>query len=174
MKKKDIWISITVIAASALAFNVYWLRKGSIEIDAGGANAELQLHSNWLSEATVISGTEIAEIGARVHRPQRLSLSMKQDGQTWRIDSNGPWADLSEIRTKNNQTTTLRLGPPFLVKPSISKSGSLIAINYAIVGQAGEQYQNAARKNGRAVIAAELTIVDETGNVLDSGKFKYG
>ena len=174
MKKKDIWISIGIIAAAALTFRLYCLGKGLVEIDAGGATAELEIRGSLFNKTTMSTGTGPWRVRGRVHRPQRLSLSMQQEGQNWRIDSHGPWGHLSRIKLKNNQTKTLRLGPPFLIRPNISKSGSRIAIDYAIVGQAGEQYQNLATKNGRPVIGAELTIVDETGNVLDSGKFKYG
>ena len=174
MKKKDIWISIAIIAAAALTLCLYWQRKGFIKIDAGGANAELQLHSSWLRKATIISASEPSTISAQVHRPQHLSISMKQDNHTWQIDSRGPWGDLSRIKVKNNETTALRLGPPFLLKPRVNKSGSLLSIDFTIIGQAGEQYENFVRKNNQAMPGAKIKIVDEAGNVLVNDKFKYG
>jgi len=99
---------------------------------------------------------------------------MKQGGNTWQIDSRGQWGDLSTIRVKNNSTTVLQLGPPFLIKPKVRKSGSRVSIDFAVIGQASEQYQNVARKNNRSVPAAKAKIIDETGNVLASGKFEYG
>ena len=174
MKKRDIWISVAIIAAAVLLVYSYSQGKGQIKIDAGGAAATLQLRSGWLSKATISSGAEPATVSGRVHRPQRLSLSMKQDSNTWQIDSRGPWGDLSTIKVKNNDTTVLKLGPPFLIKPKVPKSGSRISIDFAVIGQAGEKYQNFARKNNRAVPAAKANIIDETGNVLASGKFAYG
>ena len=174
MKKRDIWISVAIIATAVLAFYFYSQGKGQIKIDAGGAIATLQLRSGWFGKAAISSGAEPATVSGRVHRPQRLSLSMKQDSSTWQIDSRGPWGDLSTIKVANNNATVLKLGPPFLIKPKVRKSGSNVSIDFAVIGQASEQYQNFARKNNRAVPAAKANIVDETGNVIASGKFEYG
>lgn len=174
MKKKDIWISLTIIACSGLTLLYYTQRKGYVGIDAGGADAILQLKSSLLDHATITSGGEPAVIGARIHRPQLLSLSIKQNGHTWQIESRGHWGDLSKIKVRNNEATALRLGPPLLIKPTIRKNGSLLYIDYTIIGQAGEHYKKSITKNNRAVTGAKIKIVDETGNVLESGKFKYG
>lgn len=174
MKKKDIWISIAIIAAAALTLCLYWRRKGSIKIDAGGATAALQIHSSLLRKVTVTSEAEPATVSAQVHRPKHLSISMKQDGYTWQIDSRGPWGDLSRIKVKNNETTTLRLGPPFLIRPIVKKSGSLLSIDFAIIGQAGERYENFVRRNNKAMPGAKVKILDEAGNVLVNDKFRYG
>jgi len=174
MKKKDILISLAIIAASGLSLLYYSQRKGFVGIDAGGAEALLHLNSTWPTSAIIASGDEPAAISARIYRPQLLSLSMGQDGHTWRIESRGPWANLSKIKVRNNEATAIRLGPPFLIKPEVKKNGSIISINYAIIGQAGEQYQNFITKNNRAVTGAKIKIVDETGNVIKSGSFKYG
>jgi len=175
MKKKDILISLAIIAASGLALLYYSQRKGYVGIDAGGANAQLHLRSSWLTSTINASGDEKpTAIRARIYRPQLLSLSMGQDGYIWRIESRGPWGDLSKIKVRNNEATAIRLGPPFLIKPEINKNGSLLSVDYAIIGQAGEQYENFITKNNRAVTGAKIKIVDETGNVLESGSFKYG
>ncbi len=174
MKKRDIWISVAIIAAAVLAFYFYSQGKGRIKIDAGGAAATLQLRGSWLSKATISSGAEPTKVSSRVHRPAQLSLSMKQGSNTWRLDSRGPWGDLSTIKVTNNNTTVLRLGPPFLIKPKVRKSGSNVSIDFAVIGQASEQYQNFARKNNRSVPEAKAKIMDEAGNVLATGKFEYG
>jgi len=174
MKKKDILISLAIIAASGLTLLYYSQRKGFVGIDAGGANAVLHLSSSWLTSARIASNDEPAAIGARIYRPQSLSLTMRQDGYTWRIESRGPWSNLSKIKVRNNEATALRLGPPFLIKPEVKKNGSIISIDYAIIGHAGEKYQNFITKDNRAVTSAKIKIVDETGNVLKSGIFTYG
>lgn len=174
MKKKDILISLAIIAVSGLALLYYSQRKGFVGIDAGGAEAVLHLNSSWLTSARIASGKEPAAIGARIYRPQLLSLSMGQNGQTWRIESYGPWSGLSKIKVRNNEATAIRLGPPFRIRPVVKKNGSIISIDYAIIGQAGEQYQNFITKDNRAVTGAKVKIVDEAGNVLKSGIFPYG
>jgi hypothetical protein len=174
MKKRDIWISVAIIAAAVLLLYLYSQGKGRIKIDAGGAAATLQLRSSWLSKATISSGAEPTKVSARVHRPAQLSLSMKQGSNTWRLDSRGPWGDLSTIKVTNNNTTVLKLGPPFLIKPKVRKSGSNVSIDFAVIGQASEQYRNSIMQNNRRVPAPKLKIVDEAGTVLASGKFAYG
>jgi len=174
MKKKDILISLAIIAGSGLTLLYYSQRKGFMGIDAGGVNAVLHLGSNWFTSATITSDGEPSAIGARIYRPQLLGLSTGQDGHTWRIESRGPWGDLSTIKVRNNKATALRLGPPFLIKPEINKNGTIISIGCAIIGQAGEQYENLITKDNQVVTGAKFKIVDETGNVLKSGSFEYG
>ncbi len=176
MKKRDIWISVAIIAAAVLVLMLFSgsSGKGQIKIDAGGAIAELQLAGGLFSKATINSGAEPAKVSAQAHRPQQLSLSMKQGGDTWQIESSGPWGKLSTISVSNNETTVLRLGPPFLIKPGVRKSGSNVSVVLAIIGQASEQYRNVVRKNNRTVPAPKAKIIDEAGNVLASGRFEYG
>ena len=174
MKKKDILISLAIIAASGLTLLYYSQRKGFVGIDAGGAEALLQLQSSWLTTARIASGDEPAKIGAWIYRPQFMSLSMGQDGHTWRIESRGPWSDLSKIKVRKNEATAIKLGPPFLIKPEVKKNGSILSIDYAIIGQAGEKYQNFITKDDQAVTRPKIKIVDETGTVLKSGSFEYG
>jgi hypothetical protein len=171
MKKR---ISLAIIGVAVLTLCFFTLVKGFVKIDAGGAFAELQLNSILFSTTTITSGTDPYPVSARVHIPQRLSISMKQDGQTWQIDSRGPWGDLSRIKVKNNQTTALRLGPPFLIKPGVRRSSSSVLVDFAIIGQAGEQYQNFARKNNQLIRQAKVKIIDESGNMLTDGRFEYG
>jgi hypothetical protein len=100
---------------------------------------------------------------------------MEQEGHTWKMDSRGPWGNLSRIKVKNDKTTVIRLGPPFRIRPRVHKSASNLSIDFAIIGQAGEQYEKYATKDNHAYYPnAQLKIIDEAGNVLESGKFKYG
>ena len=174
MKKKDIWISLAIIAASAAVVYHYTHGKGYVEIDTGGADATLELQSSLFSNATIHSGAKPTQVRAIVHRPQQLQVSMNQDGQRGQINSSGPWANLSKIKVKNNDPTTLRLGPPFVITPSIHKTRNQISIDFSITGRAGEHYQKYALKNNRSRSGAQLTIKDEEGNVLETGKFQYG
>ncbi len=174
MKKRDIWISAAIIGAAVLLLCLHSRGGGRIEIDAGGAVAALQLRNNWFKSTTITSGAGPASASAGVYRPRRLSISTEQNGQTWRIDSSGPWMKLSRIRVKNFKTTALRLGPPFMIKPKVRRNGSSVEIDFVIVGQAGERYEKFAVKDNRPVRKAKVRIVDETGNIFEAGSFKYG
>ncbi len=176
MNKKALWVLVAVIAAGALILILVSnsSSEGRIKIDAGGAVAELELEGGLFDAITINSGAEPIKVDARTYYPQSVSISMQQGSDTWQIDNRGPWGKSSTIEVKNNETTVLRLGPPFIVKPGINKSGSTVSIDFSIFGQAGEKYQNYAKKNNSRVPAPKVRIVDEAGNVLASGRFKYG
>ena len=148
--------------------------KGQVRIDAGGVDAQLQLKDGWLGQTAVTSRLQTSDLRTGVYNARRVTVSTEQNGQTWRIESLGPWGELSRIRIKRNETTTLRLGPPFLVKPQINRTGSVVSVGYSIVGQAGEHYRSFASKDGSAMPGAKINIVDEAGNVLKTGQFSYG
>ncbi len=172
MKRKDIWISVAIIAVACLAFCFHSQQKGYIRID--GPGAELQLGSGLFSTTKITSGPKPVTLRARAYRPKRLSIAMKENGSTWRIDSRGPWGDLSRVKVKNDETTVLKLGPPLLIMPKINQRSSLVSVDFSIIGQAGEHYGAGIAKNGRRLAAPGLKIVDEVGKVLASGKFAYG
>lgn len=177
MKKRDIWISVAIITAAVLLLYLYSQGKGQIKIDAGRAEASLRVDRGWFSDEALIKSKDgPVMMRARIYRPQRLSISTKQDGNTWRLYSNGPcWGKLSTIKVRNNSTAVLELGQSFLIKPSISKSSSIVSINLSIIGRAGVSYYAAAiTKNGKRLPTPKLKIVDEAGNVLASGRFEYG
>jgi len=145
-----------------------------VRLDVGDASAELQVRNGWFTSTTITSAAGPVEVGTRILQARRLSISQKQNGQTWWIESLGPWGELSRITLKRNETTALRLGPPFLVKPRVSRSGSVVSIDYTIIGEAGEHYRASAIRDGRIVTGAKINIVDEAGNVLNTGRFEYG
>jgi hypothetical protein len=60
------------------------------------------------------------------------------------------------------------------VKSRINRSGSVVSIDYTIIGEAGEHYRTFATRGGRAMTGAKINIVDEAGNVLKTGRFEYG
>jgi len=172
MKKKTIWVSVTVTVIAALIFYYYSRGQGYIKIAAAGV--EMQLSSGWFSK-TKITSEEPVKVNVGVYRPWRLSIAAKQDGNSWRIKSSGPWSKLKRIRVKKEQTTVLKLGPPFLVKTDVRRrNGRMVLIAFSIIGQAGERYSPRVTKNARRLPAPKCKIVDEAGKILASGKFEYG
>ena len=169
MKKQDIWISIAIIAGAILLSFSFIRATGQIEIDAGGASAVMRLRRSFFRGVTISTGKKPATVNAQVYRPSRLRISKQQDGRTWKIDSRGPWGNLSKISVNKNKTTNLRLGPPLLTKSSVSRLGTRISIGLTIIGQAGEHYLPTSTGS-----APKIKIIDEAGNVLASGRFEYG
>lgn len=174
MKKRDIWISIAIVAVAVLLLFFSLQKKGLIKIDTGGAVTTLRLSSSWLGNATINSAAQPCKVSARLHRPQWLKLSMQQGGDKWQLESRGPWGELSTIRVKNNETTVLKLGPPFQIKTKTLYTGSKVSIDFNIIGKAGEHYRNVIMQNNKRASAPKVKIIDESGNVLASGKFEYG
>ncbi len=174
MKKRDIWISIAIIAVAVLLLFSRLRKKGLIKIDTGGAVATLRLSNSWLGNATINSAAQASKISARLHRPQWLKLSMQQGSDTWGLETRGPWGDLSTIRVKSNETTVLKLGPPFQIKTKTLYTGTKVSIDFNIIGKAGEHYRNVITQNNKRAPASKVKIIDEAGNVLASGKFEYG
>jgi len=174
MKKRDIWISVAIIAAAVLFLFLSLQKKGLIQIEAGDAVATLRLNSGWLGNAMISSGDRPSKVSARLHRPQRLNLSMQQGGDTYHLESRGPWGDFSTIRVENNETTILKLGPPFQIKTKALFTGSKVEIDFNIFGKAGEHYSKVITQNNKRASAPGVKIIDEDGNVIASGKFEYG
>jgi hypothetical protein len=153
-------------------FNYYVRGKGYISVDTPGVI--LNLYGGWFDEANIASDEGPAKVNARMYSPEYILIEAKQNDDIWRIDSSGPWGKLENIKVKNTETTRLELGPPFLIKTTVSKSDSSVLVNLLIIGRAGEQYSAAAMKNGKTVARPGLKIVDEAGNLLASDKFRYG
>jgi hypothetical protein len=175
MKKKDIWISVGIIAVAVVAFYFYMQRKGYISVDAGGADAYLQLRSGYLTEVHIGSDSGPVVVPARPSRPERLRIIKKENGSGWQLETTGPWGNLARINVKNRRTTILRVGPPLLIEPTIQRRGSDVSIGLSIIGQAGEQYGvRQVTQDGKQLAAPDVKIVDESGKVLSAGKFAYG
>jgi hypothetical protein len=169
MKKKDILISIAIIAAAALTLWLYLHRTGYVEVEAGGADATLELRSSLFGHVTIQSNAKPTEVRAITYRPQHLGMLIKQGGRDYQFDSYGPWGKLSQIGIENGKTTILRFGPPFRIKPAIHRSGESRIIDFSIIGRAGEEY-----RYSRNASAPKVKVVDEQGNALASGTFEFG
>jgi len=169
MKKKDILISVAIIAAAGLTLWLYLHRTGYVQMDAGGTDATLELRSSLFGHTTISSSAGPTHVRAITHRPQNLKMFIKYGGRDYQFDSYGPWGKLSQIGIEKGETTVLRLGPPFTVKPSIRRSGQNRVIEFSIVGRAGEKYQYS-----RNAPAPKVRIIDEQGNTLASGTFGFG
>jgi hypothetical protein len=177
MKKKDIWISVAVIAATVLAVYFYSQQQGYIKIDAPGV--EMKLRSGWFRSATVTSDSGPVKVRARVYRPERavITVEKKDEAKWWSLMSrNGPWGELERIKVSKGETTVLKLGPPFTVHTDVRRRDPGVSIGLSLIGQAGEHWstQVLAGKGQKRPAAPRLQIVDESRKVLVSGKFEYG
>jgi len=103
---------------------------------------------------------------------QQLGLSSlsltDENGDKWILDL-AKGQSLSRF-----QDSSAKPGPPLLIKTDVQTSGLDVSIGLIVEGQAAEKYVGGAQKNGRWQPPPRFKIVDETGNTLITGAFKYG
>jgi hypothetical protein len=182
MKKKDVIICLSIIAVCVIVISLYPRQTGYIRIETPGV--KMKLGGNWLNSKTVKSSNEPVAINAQIYRPKRIYITQQDGSNKWQLTSYGPWGSLAKISVKRNETTVLKLGPPFLIRAEVrqNKSNSqragglrtLVSVDYAIIGRAGEHYKTYVTKNSRRQTAPSVRIVSDTGEVLAKGKFEYG
>jgi hypothetical protein len=81
---------------------------------------------------------------------------------------------LGNFEIGKNETASFKIGSPFQIKTTAQQNRNTVSIGCTLLGQAGEQYRPNFKKNGIQVSPAVLRIIDEMGNVVYSGRFKYG
>jgi len=81
---------------------------------------------------------------------------------------------LGAFEVRPGQTTSFKVGPPFQIRTSMKKSGRNASVDFELEGQAGELYKPGAEKNKKTAPEPSLKIIDNSGQVVNSGRFKYG
>ncbi len=164
-------VIIALVIGSTLA-----LAGGKSHIVFSTPGAQLQLRYLLVRTMNLTSAPEPIEITARTYTPRRLTLTRKQDNQTWQMTSQGPWGDMGRIVVPSGGTTTLHCGGPFRIVPnlSISRGTRSVNVDFAILGQSGERYSKVITRNGKTVPPPKVRILDEQGKTLASGQFAYG
>ncbi len=143
-------------------------------LDLGNSNVRLKL---WSDAAQQFISNLKSNGPIPAGRYQALFLEWSQiDSQKkeWTFTCYGDIGALSDFEITKNKTTSFKIGPPFQIKTTAQKIGKNVNIDFKLVGQTGEQYRHDFKRNGIRVSAPILRIYDETGNVVDSGRFKYG
>ena len=106
-----------------------------------------------------------APVGGQLSSVSRTDAN----GVAWALDQAGGWPLLS---TEPNGP---KAGPPILVKADVQKVGDReMSIGLVLEGQAGEQYRPVVKRNGTAISAPRLRIVNEAGQVMAQDSFQYG
>ena len=169
MKKRDVYISIAILAVVALGFLFLDNRTGEVRLDAPGM--KLTLRSGFFTSVTIQGDNQPVRIKARRYHPAYLSLE-KGDYQALGSHSFG---DLSQIYVKSGESLSLTAGPPLTLQAVVRHNPSIstASIDYVLHGRAGEQYQYVMKGNSR-ILASDVTIVSEAGDTLASGKLEYG
>lgn len=94
-----------------------------------------------------------------------------------RTDANGVAWTLDQVGGPlvSTEPNAPKPGAPVVVKTDVQRVGEHeVSIGLLLEGQAGEQYRPVVKKNGTAIAAPRLRIVNEAGQVLVQGDFQYG
>lgn len=96
-------------------------------------------------------------------------VSTDKSGAKWVIEPTAaqPFARLRESR--------IELGLPLAVRIDMRRDSSdRVSVGLIIEGRAGERYSPQISRNGERLPAPEFTVVDEAGQEVFKGRFKYG
>jgi hypothetical protein len=95
-------------------------------------------------------------------------------GDGWIFSTLRDTGKLGLFEIRPNETTRIRLGPPFVVKMDVRRvDARTLSICPIVVGCGGEQYRADFHHTSRAP-ERTFKIVDEKGNVLVADKFQFG
>ena len=174
--KKIIIIPVIIVVLIGLIIFYYSQQTGYIKIEAPGFETDLNLSGIWGSKAISVSTSEPVGIRTGTYKPERIVVRLtKASDQWWSIlCRREPWGKLATINVAKGNTTALTLGPPLEIRTDVQRKNRTVSIGLALVGQAGEHYSPQVLTHNGPLPAPAVTIVDESGQELASGKFEYG
>ena len=152
---------------------------GTLAVESNDTTAELRLWSDAADQHLPEGRRWQLPVG-KYKGIYAILRKTDASGDVWTFGSSSSSAftrlgPLEFFTIKPGETTSTRLGPPFVVKADVQKGPSgTVSISLVLVGCRGEEYQAGFRRNNRRAPEREFKIVDEQGNVLVADKFKYG
>ncbi|MHC4591607.1 MAG: hypothetical protein ACYS8L_02805 [Planctomycetota bacterium] len=169
----DAYYSVKVAAdGSSVALQKADPRLGVLDVECPSAMLTL-LGPCGRRQLQVGSGKR--QLPAGKYSARIVTLGQRDDkARLWEVTSYGDTGKLSDFEIREGATLSLKAGPPLQIKPQVSQDARRVRIGLLVLGRAGERYSAAARTDGKVVPAPKLRILDESGKVLDSGRFEYG
>jgi len=173
--KKIIVIPVIVVVLIGLIVFYYSQQTGYVKLATPGVTVGLRgLQGVFWKNLQIGPSTDPVKTHVGQYLALLGSLTMNAGGDKWQTSFYGAQNASLRIIVAKGQTTALEFGPPLNVKTEVKPAGRQVSIGLSITGQSGERYNPKVTKNGKALEAPKLQIVDEAGNVLASGKFEYG
>ena len=152
---------------------------GTLAVEPNDTTAELRLWSD-AADQHLLEGRQWQLPIGKYKGINAILRKTDASGDVWTFGSSSSSAlahpgALDFFTIRPGQTTSIKLGPPFVVKTDVQKGPSGTAsISLVLAGCGAEEYQAGFRRNNRRAPEREFKIVDEQGNVLVADKFKYG
>jgi hypothetical protein len=143
-------------------------------LDFGVANVKLKLWSDAADQ--FLFGPEGSwPLPAGSYSALFIELNEIDSSQNaWTFKSYRDTGPLHDFEVRAGETTSFKIGPPFLVKTDVKQVADRVLIGLNLEGRAKERYRLPVLKGGRRQPAPEFKIVNESGELLASGQFKYG
>ena len=153
----------------------YSQQNGCVKLATSGVIVNLHgLHGVFWKNLQIGPSTDPVKIHVGQYTPLLGSLTANAGGDKWQTSFYEAQNASSIITVTKGQTTILKFGPPLNIKTEVESMGRQVSIDLSITGQSGERYNPQLMKNGSALEAPKIQIIDEAGNVLASGNFEYG
>jgi hypothetical protein len=152
---------------------------GTLTVEANGAAVELRLWSD-AADQHLLQCRERQLPAGKYKAVYAVLTTIDASGRTCTLASNTSSAStrlgpLEYFEIHGGETTSIRIGPPLVVKADVQTTGSGgVSISPVIVGCGGEEYRPALSRGLQRPAPPGFKIVDEEGNVLVQDRFKYG
>jgi len=188
VKIRDAYYAIDIASdGKSLALSRTEPQCGNLTVEASDAAVELRLWSDAADQHLLQSRER--QLPAGKYKAVYAVLTKKDaSGRTCTLSSNTSSAftrmgALEYFEIQPGQTTSIRIGPPLVVKADVqivvnadvqTTAPETVSISPIIVGCGGEEYPAASWQGRRGPSPPAFKIVDEDGTVLVQDKFKYG
>jgi hypothetical protein len=142
-------------------------------MDLCGANIQLTLWST-AAEQSFLSFQDEYQLPEGQYFASYLNYE-KTDSQKnrWTAHCYKNSGDLYNFEIRSQERKQFKIGSPFQIKAVVTPGNNTL-IKFYLEGIAGEQYSSEIKMNGKSISAPKIKIVDQSGNVLETGEFKFG
>jgi len=180
-KVGDAYYAIDIASdGSSLALSPTEPQFGTLAVEANDAAVELRLWSD-AADQHLLQNREWQLPAGKYTAIHAVLTTKDESGDIWVFSPFTPafaaacMGPLDFFTIEPGETTSIRMGPPFVVKANIRtwSSSDRVAISPVLVGCAGEEYSAAFQRDGERPPPPTVKIVDEKGTVLVSGKCGY-
>lgn len=178
-KVKDFYYAIDVASdGTNLTLSRTEPQFGTLTVEPNDVVVELKLWSDAADQFLLQSREQRLPVG-KYKAVYAVLKKMDALGEVWTLSSNSSSAftrlgPLEYFTIEPGRTTSIRIGPPFIVKTDVEKmTAGQVSIGVVLVGCAGEEYWGIQQGQRRPSPPA-FKIVDEEGTVLIADKFQYG
>jgi hypothetical protein len=154
-------------------------RFGTLAIDSNDAEVELKLWSD-AADQHLFHGLQWQLPTGEYKAIHAILTKADESGGLYTLSSNSSSAftklgPLEHFVIKSGEVTSIKIGPPFVVKANVQQAGyGTMSIDPILVGCAGEEYLPGRQQGGKRSTPPKFKIVDEKGTTLVTANFKYG